>query len=606
MKGIVVGAGFTDVQLARSLADSGDAFSSPADCRCGGALRLVAPEDGETVSLLAEEQRRFLDSPAAERAAWIADPERRRTLRASGFARVKLVWEDAGAAAGGPRRSYAVSVVRERDGLPVFFETTAGTGCEVKNLEAGREWRWTVRAVEGGRAVAEATGRFRTEDRAPRVLDAGAVPNVRDIGGRAALGGRRVRQGLVFRMGSMNGNSRSGVFSRAQLVAMKRAGVLTARAASWRDRKAFLDAVRDRTLPVRPVGFPVSRGWTVFYPDKARFAADGLAALSELRGGIPASFLGARPVRKTADAEGSVDLGAPEDRKGPAVLMQVVEAVREGTAVVGCGADWYWSFRCGGVPVANYLFGGNPAAGTDAGSAALLVPVKRGANLVAAVVYSGSCGWRWCMREAPEVPLARALAESSAAAEERLDDLSVTDDGCVLGASRVDDPATRHLLLDTLAVKTDLDLRSAGECAGMTGSPLGGTVAWAHLPMAFYGEVLAPQGRALFRDVLRVFLDPGGYPVAMHCYGGRDRTGTVAFLLGGLLGVEEDELCKDYETTVFQDRTLDADIHGQFLAMVEGIRALPGGTLPEKIEGFVLSLGFSRDDIEKLRGLLLE
>ena len=34
--------------------------------------------------------------------------------------------------------------------------------------------------------------------------------------------------------------------------------------------------------------------------------------------------------------------------------------------------------------------------------------------------------------------------------------------------------------------------------------------------------------------------------------------------------------------------------------------ALPGGTLPEKIEGFVLSLGFSRNDIEKLRGLLLE
>ncbi|MBQ7420765.1 MAG: tyrosine-protein phosphatase, partial [Prevotella sp.] len=40
--------------------------------------------------------------------------------------------------------------------------------------------------------------------------------------------------------------------------------------------------------------------------------------------------------------------------------------------------------------------------------------------------------------------------------------------------------------------------------------------------------------------------------VIFHCNGGADRTGTVAFLLEGLLGVSESDLCKDYELTTFQ------------------------------------------------------
>ena len=45
--------------------------------------------------------------------------------------------------------------------------------------------------------------------------------------------------------------------------------------------------------------------------------------------------------------------------------------------------------------------------------------------------------------------------------------------------------------------------------------------------------------------------DESNYPVYLHCNAGADRTGTFAFLLEGLLGVEIDDLALDFEMTCF-------------------------------------------------------
>jgi len=42
-----------------------------------------------------------------------------------------------------------------------------------------------------------------------------------------------------------------------------------------------------------------------------------------------------------------------------------------------------------------------------------------------------------------------------------------------------------------------------------------------------------------------------GKPVFYHCQNGADRTGTVGFLIGALLGMSESDLAKDYELTTF-------------------------------------------------------
>ena len=43
------------------------------------------------------------------------------------------------------------------------------------------------------------------------------------------------------------------------------------------------------------------------------------------------------------------------------------------------------------------------------------------------------------------------------------------------------------------------------------------------------------------------------YPAVFHCAAGADRTGTLAFLISGLLGVSRDDLTKDFELTSFSD-----------------------------------------------------
>ncbi|KAJ2713003.1 hypothetical protein H4R19_002467 [Coemansia spiralis] len=71
-------------------------------------------------------------------------------------------------------------------------------------------------------------------------------------------------------------------------------------------------------------------------------------------------------------------------------------------------------------------------------------------------------------------------------------------------------------------------------------------------------DVLAPRGLAgsyedyvdyckqEFAAVLRIFADPGAYPILFHCHHGKDRTGIVAMLLLGILGVDDQVIAADY------------------------------------------------------------
>ena len=567
--------------------------------------RIVAPAQGAVVPLLNERQLAFLSMPREERVAAYSNATFRSELRKAGYCPkpVLLEW-DGGDATGGVRAVYTVEVRRLPDGTPVFRADTVGTSVEVDNLEIARDYEWTVHANALGHS--SATGTFRTEDRAPRLIRAGAVPNVRDLGGRVGLGGRRVRQGLVFRSAGLNSNAETRYLPREEAIAKSDdpEALLAAEAALVAETNA-LAAFQSRPGDLSLVAGTLPRRWTVFRVPQETFDAEGDAALRALRG-IPETLLGA-PAEE-ADLGDDFDFAFPGEARdaaaGPAVFLCEAEFSDDGWCAFGCGADWFWDLRIDGEVVFDRS-GGNDINPVETSNHVFVAPVRKGRRLVAAVVRTGSVAWRWRCRTSPPEPVDRMLAGKIANDCSRIDRLFAVPDGFVPGVSRITDE-NRSLWLDTLGIRTDVDLRSDREVRGMEGSPLGPTVVWANESSSSYAGMQDKWGREQFTKVFRVFLDPANYPIDFHCIAGQDRTGAVAFILNALLGVEEEELWLDWEATAFWNPSPDFNHANLFLKLLHGFDRWPGDTIRERVEAYVRDLGFSEYDIERFRDIMLE
>ncbi len=168
------------------------------------ALVPVSPKEGAVVPLLSDGQKTYLSLPREERVAKLSDSEFRRALRKEGYQpmKVHLAWKDFNTDS--TSTCYAVEVVRKADRAPAFTARTKQTDIDVDNLEIACDYVWTVQATSEGLGERTLTGSFSTEDFAPRFIRIDGVANVRDLGGRIGLGGRRVRQGLIVRSAGLN------------------------------------------------------------------------------------------------------------------------------------------------------------------------------------------------------------------------------------------------------------------------------------------------------------------------------------------------------------------------------------------------------------------
>ena len=173
------------------------------------------------------------------------------------------------------------------------------------------------------------------------------------------------------------------------------------------------------------------------------------------------------------------------------------------------------------------------------------------------------------------------------------------------GSRRLSDREVARILT-AYGIRSDLDLRSANECYGMTGSPLGPSVKWFNISYRAYSGAFDDKGQAINKKVFDVFMDGDNYPIVFHCIGGADRTGTVAMILEALLGVSEEDLWRDYLATGFTGRVSDSRHKKMFGSALDCLKKRPGETLAEKAEAFLLELGFTKEDVHRLRERLLE
>jgi protein-tyrosine phosphatase len=161
-------------------------------------------------------------------------------------------------------------------------------------------------------------------------------------------------------------------------------------------------------------------------------------------------------------------------------------------------------------------------------------------------------------------------------------------------------PVTLHNLsvMDRAWDAADADLGTAGE--------------FLH---SQYTTMLDETG-ARYADAIRRLALPGALPAVFHCAAGKDRTGLLAMLLLGALGVSDSDIVEDYALTAaamdgfLAARAADADfaeriatLPATFFAavpsalahVVDDISAVHGS-----IRSYVLSLGVTADELSSL------
>ncbi|NLL83318.1 MAG: tyrosine-protein phosphatase [Lentisphaerae bacterium] len=485
-------------------------------------------------------------------------------------------------------------------------------------LKVGTRYYWQVSYTVNGLKTSSAIATFNTENHAPRLMRVGGaedgpnpipyrgVLNMRDIGGYHTKYGRRVRQGLIYRSAGLNNNATVVYHDLEELATMPQYRELykqhidrqrTLTVALDSARKSLLDPHLTTLIP-----YPLHHSWTAFRPDENKLDATTGPLLDALKT-IPQTLLGAAPETMTTSRHGATFFAEPREAD-PAIFMQEFDSPSNGYIQLGCGADWFWDIRINGVKVFDKL-SGNTIAPVSATNYTLHIPVKKGRNLIVALVRSGCASWTWCCGSAEPV-------DSQAAVEKMIEHLETATKETLKvvkerhpGASRLDE-STIDYLRNHLGIKTDIDFRKDQECYGMTESPLGPDVAWLRHCATAYGRSHQPVGHEFFRNFFRAILDRNIYPFIMHCIGGKDRTGSITLILHGLLGVSEEELFLEWEMSGFFEYSPGFDHEGCFYYLTRGFDTYPGADINEKIEAYALQCGITPSEIEAFRDLMLE
>lgn len=164
-----------------------------------------------------------------------------------------------------------------------------------------------------------------------------------------------------------------------------------------------------------------------------------------------------------------------------------------------------------------------------------------------------------------------------------------------------------------LKIKSEIDLRAEdmGEfCRG----EVGGAVKYIMLPYRPYKEAFEEKNKKRLCKIMEFLADENNYPVYIHCQGGADRTGMIAFYLLALSGEDEDVIHTDYEMTGLSTyaagikegatgfRSRNSDYYKAFLDELK--LYAPGQSLSVQVKEFLVDCGVLEEHIQKIISIL--
>ena len=185
--------------------------------------------------------------------------------------------------------------------------------------------------------------------------------------------------------------------------------------------------------------------------------------------------------------------------------------------------------------------------------------------------------------------------------------------GGVMSKKYLNENGRKEMLAE--GIRAELDLQEEGSAS--SSSPLGSDIDFyaPHFESGYNHMVRdnQPKVRDTFMWVVARLRE--GKPVYFHCWSGRDRTGTMAVLLLGALGVNESDMAKDYELTYFSPD--DWSMYKGSYQHTRNNYSYPSirktifsetdsGTYPERIAKYLLKIGVPQKDIDDLRKIMLE
>ena len=166
----------------------------------------------------------------------------------------------------------------------------------------------------------------------------------------------------------------------------------------------------------------------------------------------------------------------------------------------------------------------------------------------------------------------------------------------------------------------EIDLRSGSERGPSGYSACGfaenGDIGYSLISISSYESGLR-QGN-LIKQVFEAFAEADKKPVYYHCYGGADRTGTIGFLLGAVLGMTYTDLVIDFELTSYSSNPsrnyrshLRNGPYNRWPTLISTLKSTYGfstsKTIMESTENYLKNnCGISQSTIDKIREIMLE
>lgn len=164
--------------------------------------------------------------------------------------------------------------------------------------------------------------------------------------------------------------------------------------------------------------------------------------------------------------------------------------------------------------------------------------------------------------------------------------------------------ADKNMIQNLLGVRAELDMRDISEDGGT--ASFDSIVTYLHQTIGNYADAFSSNNIGKFKIAAEFLMNNAiqGKPTVYHCVAGADRTGTITWILLGVLGVSQSNCDKEYEITCFSGP--DRPRNNYLAALAAYVSELAGDDHTHKCMQALMDCGVSIDLINQFRHAIID